>query len=448
MGSLLLEKFYYEQDDQKVTVLTIDHQGHYVEKLKNYPIEYCTQNCLIKYITAHTAAILLSGLTSSFYIIREINYKNTPLSDEQNRRFLVFDRLNKKHSNPNYSIYIDKERDVYANLNSKKLAYTNLNDRYFEALRKCDPNLLKEFFNKFPPSKNTDKERTKELLEVLKNKEKNGYSDIRNKLMQDSHYVEADKISKQMPKVFFEFLDALTTAEQFMAEEYALFTQEYKAKMDEYAEQGLFLYCQNTPDLPIDDADITIDDIYNHFLADDAMYLKGIFQTFVQFGNVVGDINKREADDLVASYHLLIEGKYWAALRNLYSLIDHHHKLCADIFNGFEETKQTFKNGKQRSDYIGKLFEKTKVFYYEEVWHKLDTAIGEMNTDSGGRFVSRNSIVHGDYEIPEINPQAKDVVNVFMIYVTLRQMVDHMANIEEAIRDYYAYYLGYTELNP
>lgn len=446
MSSILLEKFYYEQDDNKATVITINHQRHYVEKLKNYPIEYCTHNCLIKYVSFHTATILLKGLISDFYIVQEKNYDNESPSNEQNRRFLVCDRINKRFSNPDYYKYIVKERDIYSNLNKKRLEYTILNDRYFDSLGKCDRGLLDEFLHKFSPSNDTDMEIMNELVDILKNKDKNGYSELKKKLMQDKHYAEADEISKEMPKVFFEFLDALIETEQFMAEEYKLFSDKYKTKMDEYAEQGLFLYCQNTPDLPIDDDDITIDDIYNHFLNDDAMYLKGIFEVFVQFGDAVGDINKREADDLVASYHLLIEGKYWAALRNLYSLIDHHHKLCADIFNGFENTKEKFRNGKERSNYIGRLFEKTKVFYYEEVWHKLDAAIGEMNTNSGKRFVSRNSIVHGDYEIPEVNPQAKDVINVFMLYVTLRQMIDHMANIEEATRDFYTYYLGYSKL--
>ena len=50
-----------------------------------------------------------------------------------------------------------------------------------------------------------------------------------------------------------------------------------------------------------------------------------MFEVFTQHTSM-SEINQREADDLIAAYHLLNEGKYWAALRNLYALIEHHHK--------------------------------------------------------------------------------------------------------------------------
>ena len=436
-----VEGFYYYQDEKHATVLIVDYLKHYVQKIMNCPPRECTNDETMQYISVDTATIMLEGFSRKFFVIQEINYGNSEPSEEQKRKFRVFEEFNKRYIK--HSKYIEEETRLYKVLNEKRLAYTDINDRHIESLQKVDPTLIHDFVSKFIPEDLPEKERTIALVEIMKNRDKNGFDDLMKEMHKDKAYEESNELSKKIQPAFMEFLKAFVDVELLMAKEYSLYTDEYKNKMDEYADKGLFLYCLNTPDLPIDAEDITMDDIYNYFLNDDAMFLQGMFETFVKFGDVGGEINKREADDIVASYNLLIEGKYWASLRNLYALIDHHHKLCADIFNGYEEAKKEFKNGKQRSEYIGKLFTDTKVYYYETVWHKIDAAIEEMNKGGGDRFVSRNAIIHGDYEKPDVNPQAKDVVNVFMIYISMRMIIDRLANIEEIIKESNIYYLSY-----
>lgn len=438
-----IECFYYYESDKTVVVLLIDHFKHYVQKIMNCSLDDHLKNYAFKEISRETAMLLLGGLTSSFYLVQEVNFDATKPTNEQKRLFALRSKINENLNS--YSSLIVEEYSLYKTLNSKRLEYDKINDEYYESLHKCNSEILQKYLQKYLSEDMTEKERTQVMVSLLKNRESNGYKELKEQLNKDEHYVTSEELSKKITPKFFEYLKALTDVESHMAKEYSLFSKEYKSKLDEYADKGLFLYCQNTPDLPIDDKDISIDDIYKHILADNCLYLKPMVQVFVNFG-VVTEINKREADDIVASLNLLIEGKYWASLRNLYSLIDHHHKLCSEIFNGYDEAKRKFKHAKDRADYITELFNNAKIAQYEEVWRKLNSAIEEINKGTGDRFISRNSIVHGDYEKQDVNPQAKDVVNVFMIYITMRKMIDHMANIEEAVKNFNLYYLGFKEL--
>lgn len=438
-----IECFYYYEIDKTAVVLLINHAKHYVQKIMKCSLDDYLKNNSFKAISRETAMILLSGLTSSFYLVQEINFGSTKPSDEQKRLFALRSKINENINS--YPSLIFEEYRLYNTLNSKRLEYDKVNDEYYESLHKCNSEIIAKYLQKYLSEDMTEKEKTQVMVSLLKNKESNGYKELKEQLNKDKNYVASEEILKRIRPKFFEYLKALTDVETHMAKEYSLFSEGYKAKLDEYAGKGLFLYCQNTPDLPIDDKDISIDDVYKHILADNCLYLKPMVQTFVNFG-VVTEINKREAEDIVASLNLLIEGMYWASLRNLYSLIDHHHKFCSEIFNGYDEAKRKFKHAKDRADYITELFNNAKIAQYEDVWQKLNSAIEEINKGTGDRFISRNSIVHGDYEKQDVNPQAKDVVNVFMIYITMRKMIDHMANIEEAVKNFNLYYLGYKVL--
>ena len=436
-----LDGFYYYQDEKHATVLIVDYSKHYVQKIMNCPPEHCVNDDNLVFISTDAATMLIDGLRHRFFMIQEVNYGNEEPREKQNRKFHVFEEFNKRYTK--YLKYIEEEGKLYQIANEKRLKYEEVNERHLESLQKCDPSLLHDFLKKFIPDENIpEQERIILLGEVMKNRANNGYDSLIAELNKDKNYAESNELSKQLQPAFMDFLMAFINLEMHMAKEYSLYSDEYKAKMDEYADKGLFLYCLNTPDLPIDDKEVTIDDIYNYFLDDDAGNLLGMFEIFIKFGEI-GEVNKREADDLIASFNLLIEGKYWAALRNLYALIDHHHKLCSDTFNGYLEAKKIFKNGKQRSEYITKLFSSSKIDYYEKVWRKLDSAFEEINKCGGKRFVSRNAIIHGDYENPEINPTAKDVVNVLMLYVTMRMIIDHIKNIELIIKESNIYLIAY-----
>lgn len=441
MEKMRLDGFYYYQDEKYATVLIVDYSKHYARKIMNCPPEHCANDENLVFISIDAATMLIDGLRHRFFMLQEVNYGNEEPSKKQKRKFHVFEEFNRRYTK--YFKYIEEEGRLFQATNEKRLKYEEINEMHLQSLHKCDPSLIQAFLKKIIPDENIpERERIIIFGEIIKNRATNGYNDLIAELNKDKNYAKSNELAKELQPAFMDFLMAFINLEMHMAKEYSLYSVEYKTKMDEYADKGLFLYCQNTPDLPIDDKEVTIDDIYNYFLDDDAANLLGMFEVFVKFGEI-GEINKREADDLISSFNLLIEGNYWAALRNLYALIDHHHKLCSDIFNGYLEAKKEFKNGKQRSEYITKLFSNSKIDYYERVWNKLDLAFEEINKGSGKRFVSRNAIIHGDYENLDINPTAKDVVNVLMLYVTMRMIIDHFKNIELIIKESNIYLIAH-----
>ena len=443
-----IEAYFYYQDEQHATVLIVDYQRKFVRKIFNYPPQVCMNDDSMQYISVETANILFFGLNKAYFFVRSENYNDEEPTEKQERMASFFDKINRKVNTPEYFAIIEEEYRLHDVFREKRMAFTDIIDKHNESILKINKEFLHECLEGFTIDENMpEAQRIDMIIERLKNQDKNGYAEVKKKMMQNKEYQESDKIAAQIQPIFMDFFKALIDVEKHASKEYEMYSDKYKEKMKCYAEQGLFLYCQNTPDLPLDDDDICIDDIYEYYLMDDAMYLRNTFEAFVAHAEEAGPINKLEADDIVASFNLLLEGKYWASLRNLYALIDHHHKLCADLFNGYEEMKRKFKNGKDRSEYIDTLFNQMKVTYYEEAWKLVNEAIEEMNKGIGKRFVSRNAIILGDYEINEVNPTSHDVVNVFMLYVTMRQMVDHMANIEEAVKYFESYCKAYVNLH-
>ena len=441
------ESYYYYQDEKYATALIVDYASKTVKKIMNCPPKNCINDVTMQYISVNAARYLLDGLHRNCFMEMEMNYGFEKPSDVQLNRAKIYKKINKKRSDSKYfSIILEENRlhDIFA---EKRLIYQNLVDRHLDSLHKIDISKFSNFLDQVGYNHDVPElERMNNMVELMLNSKNNGFDDLRNELMNDPMYVESNELAKQIEPAFYDFFKSLIDLEKFMNKEYELYSDKYKEKIEEYAKKGMFLYCLNTPDLPIDDDDVSIDDIYDYFLHDNAMYLKLTFETFITNAPAAGEINVREANDLVASYDLLIEGKYWAALRNLYALIDHHHKLCANLFNGYLEKEKQYKNGKQRSEKISELFNLINMSYYGVAWKNIDVAIEEMNKGTGKRFVSRNAIVHGDYNNSDINPTAKDVVNLFLIYVSLRQMVDHFANIEVAVKDFELYCKGY-EMN-
>lgn len=439
------EVFFYYQDEKHATVLIIDHENRIVKKYLNCTPSDCYNDSNLSFITVETANTLLFGLNKSYYTIFQF-VADGEVTEDTKRRMYFHSKINEKMANTEYLNVIQKEYALYDNFHNCSLKYFNLVEQYNECLRHVDKNKIGLIAKKYGTGENmSDLERYHFLANLFKNKENNGFKELLEELKKDFYYAEGDKIQSEIKKAFFEYVKAYNELVSHMEEEQKLYSAKYKEKMDKFAAEGFFTYCLNTPDWPLDDDSITIDDVCNYLLDEDGLYLWNIFSTFIEHPEI-GLIYQREADDLKASFSLLIQGHFWAALRNMYSLMDHHHKLCADAFNGYFEMKKKYKNGKERSEKISQLFELVSK-RYEEIWDKIDLAIKEINASGSKRFVSRNAIVHGDYEKLEINPNAIDVIKIILIYVTLRQMIEHLKTIEEIVKNMDLYIIGYLANN-
>jgi len=443
-----IEAYFYYQDEKHATVLIVDYQRKLVRKIADFPPEICMNDDSMQYLSVEAANVLFLGLNKAFFMVQFEGFNGSKPEPQKERLMLFFEKINNKVNQPDYFAIIQEEYRLYDVFGEKRLAFSDAVDKHNESILKMDKEYMHEAMKGFTVEEDVpEAQRIDMLIEKMTNPEESGYAAMREKMQNCPGYKESNELAKKIQPAFMDFFKALIDIENHTAKEYELYTDKYKEKLDYYADQGLFLYCQNTPDLPVDDDDVSIDDFYEYYLTDDAMYLKNTFETFVVNAPAMGEINMREANDIVASFNLLLEGKYWASLRNLYALIDHHHKLCSDIFNGYRKMRQEFRNGKARSEYIDDLFSEMTFNNYEHKWKKIDEAIEEINRGTGTRFVSRNAIIHGDYENKEVNPQAKDVINVFLIYVTMRQMVDRLANIEDALKNFELYCKAYVNLH-
>lgn len=424
--------FYYEQDDDNEIVLEVYHDSKLVRKVSDVPYYVCEYN-QFTLLTKESADVLIMGLHKSMYKIEFLSYiSRKPNKDERNLiRF--FTKINDKLTNPKYSEYINREYELMGKLNKSIINYYEIQDKCFEELRKVESSYIHDIIEQYDISEDSPtKDREDLIMKLYADMNNNDFKKALETLKQDEQYQKYNEIQKQECIAFAEYFKNFIEFEShFQAEYDVLYSDKYKKRQDEFAEKGLFLYCLNTPDLPLEDDELSIDDFYNYFLHDSCLFLRDIIHPFVEHRNT-GAIYERESDDLEASFHLLLEKKYWASLRNLYALIDHHHKLCATAFNGFYEKKKEFKNGAQRSKYINILFDGLKIRNYETAWKKIDSAIKDIN-GNGKTHVPRNGIVHGDYENKDINPTAKDVINLMLIYVNLRQMTDYMKNLEEIL---------------
>jgi hypothetical protein len=427
----MMNKYFYYQNEMYATVLLVDFQTKIIQKICNVNPQEVIYDDDFKYLELEEVDIFLLGLNNSYFQMVELNSNPSIEQTPENKaKFYFFEKLNEKYYNPNYKRYIDKEYELADDFRNKMNNYYKIKYQRCDLISKCETKESHLFLNSLGARDDmTMKERTEFLFKVMENpKSRETLNQI---LRKNENYVLSEKMVEEESKAFGDYFLAYKDFDSHLMKEYNdLFTEDYKRKLDEHCEKGLFLYLLNTPDYPLEDEKITIDDVYNYFMNDNGMYLRCLIFNYVNYKDI-SPIYAKEAEDLEASFDLLIQKRHAAALRNLYALIEHHHKLCANAFNGYFENEKQFKNGKQRSEQIEKLFTFFKINFYKELWPKIDKAVQEIFTGKGKRFIDRNAIVHGDYENSEIQPTYKDVINVLTLYITLRQMVDNLKNFEE-----------------
>lgn len=76
-----------------------------------------------------------------------------------------------------------------------------------------------------------------------------------------------------------------------------------------------------------------------------------LLSTFYQAPNP-GIPLQRKLEDAHAALEMMYNGCYRSAAKNWFALIEHEHKRCADILEGYWEVKKEYKNGGQRSEKI------------------------------------------------------------------------------------------------
>lgn len=134
---------------------------------------------------------------------------------------------------------------------------------------------------------------------------------------------------------------------------------------------------------------------------------------------------------------MMYNGCYRSAARNWFALIEHEHKRCADILEGYWEVKKEYKNGGQRSEKIYMIVKDMMGEWDTEAWNKIDSYYKKLTTNhkSSDITLSRNPIIHGDYYNDSIDVSENDALRLFLLWINLRVITDQLAFIEDFIRN-------------
>ena len=219
--------------------------------------------------------------------------------------------------------------------------------------------------------------------------------------------------------------------------------------MRQLADDGVLLYFLETPDLPLSEEECTSDYILESFSFADYLGARELLSTFYQVPNP-GVPLQRKLEDAHAALEMMYNGCYRSAARNWFALIEHEHKRCADILEGYWEVKKEYKNGGQRSEKIYMIVNAMMGEWDTEAWNKIDSYYKKLtaNRKNSDITLNRNPIIHGDYCSDAIDVSEKDALRLFLLWINLRVMTDHLAFIEDFIRNGVQFLPYFCEIIP
>lgn len=336
---------------------------------------------------------------------------------------------------------IQEQEKLSQTMRDKKAVFDKYRDQSVEFLRIG----TEKFFEKFPEFKELlSKGETK--LDVVGNalnlalNTPNKLGEINSKMKEIEELRKNDELMPLLTQSLYEYMVAFSNFESRLKEDREwLFTSEYKDKMASYAEEGMFLYHLETPDLPILDKDIQMKDIIDYFLFEDCTGLRIACLALLDMDNPgVSMIRKQE--DIRATIALINCGHYRSAVRTLFALLDSEHKKAANVYEGIVAKKKLFKNGLQRSQKIEKLINSLNDSWIDIAWDKINCYYKKVvSTNPVEGVIHRNSIVHGDYDSNLIDVDKYSATKMLLLYLNLRIIADYLCNKEEIFEEVLLY---------
>lgn len=209
--------------------------------------------------------------------------------------------------------------------------------------------------------------------------------------------------------------------------------------MAEYADKGVLLYYLETPDLPILDSKVTIEDVLESLLVNDCSGIRILFSPLMQMENP-GISMKRKQEDIGITIELIADGYYRSAARNLFALLDSEHKKAANTYEGIIKRRHEYKKGIQRSQKISKLVKSLDDSWMDIAWEKINRYYAKIvSTNPVEGVIHRNSIVHGDYDSELIDVDIYSAIKLMLLYLNLRIIADYFSNKAEMLENLLLY---------
>ena len=248
--------------------------------------------------------------------------------------------------------------------------------------------------------------------------------------------VEAENMNAEIGKACLEYFFVLCALHSKINEDRKrFFSEEYLAKMDELADDGIMMYFLEMPTFPLLDDKCDANQVLNSFIFGDYMSTKVLLEAFFTMA-MPGDSMRRKQEDLDSAVCNMMSGYQRTAARNWFSLLESEHKKCAEVLEGFWQKAKVFKKGIQRSKKIQELFDKAiDVEWEQRAWKKLDAYYQKMVGKEVEGVVNRNSLVHGDYNSTSMDITDRDVIKIMLMWLNMRLISDHFCYIEEMIEN-------------
>lgn len=260
---------------------------------------------------------------------------------------------------------------------------------------------------------------------------------ISTKMKSIPELVECEKLNLKIGKAYFDFFRANCELNRKIdSDREVLFSAEYREKMRELADDGVFLYYLETPDYPLLNDECDADYILGSLSFGNYISARTLFSSFGQIGNP-GEPLKRKIEDAHAALEMMYNGCFRSAARNWFALIEHEHKRCAEILEGYWEVGREFKNGRQRSEKIFQIVDAIMDSWNQEAWEKIDKYYKKITSKQNNTtcILNRNAIIHGDYENDSLDVSENDAMRLFLMWVNLRVITDQLAFYEEFMRN-------------
>jgi hypothetical protein len=255
---------------------------------------------------------------------------------------------------------------------------------------------------------------------------------------------EMGELERELQDAMFEYFLALIKLDTAINESRnKLFSQEYKEKLKEYANNGVLLYFLETPDAPILSKDISIDDVLESFTFGECVSLKTLFSHFFAEENPSPSM-RRKKEDIVSAVNCLENGEYRFSVRTVFALLESEHKNCSTSMDNYLTLDKRIRKGEQRAERIQQLLEGIKEqTYFSEVWDVVNPLYRDILNSKAESFIDRNSIIHGDYSSKTLDICEKDAVKLLLLFMNMRMISDHIQLYCEMLR----VSINYTEIH-
>lgn len=279
-----------------------------------------------------------------------------------------------------------------------------------------------------------------EMMKALFDNVKNINSPMRNitiSMKKIPEFIECEKLNVDVAKAHFDFFCANDELNRRInSDRETLFSNKYRERMRQLADDGVLLYFLETPDLPLLEDEFTADYILKSFSFSDYLSARELLSSFYQTP-YPGVPLQRKLEDAHAALEMMFNGCYRSAARNWFALIEHEHKRCADTLEGYWEAKKEYKNGGQRSKKIYEIIEGMMGDWEQEAWGKIDMFYKKLTAKQKSDDVAfnRNPIIHGDYYSDSIDVSQNDSIRLFLLWINLRTITDHLAFFEDFMRN-------------